>query len=103
MSELEDSLPSVVTPKEEMEDRHKELAMDMFKKITDYLNGELAGELIKHQLWLVVSSLRSVTSEEYQLLLRLNQMTVAKYSDMTSLAGRLNQVSEKLKEKCKQL
>lgn len=43
----------------------------------------------------------SVTSEEYQLLLRLNQMTVAKYSDMTSLAGRLNQVSEKLQEKCK--
>ena len=46
-------------------------------------------------------SLDSVTSEEYQLLLRLNQMTVAKYSDMTSLAGRLNQVSEKLQEKCK--
>ena len=43
----------------------------------------------------------SVTSEEYQLLLRLNQMTVAKYSDMTSLAGRLNQVSEKLNEKCR--
>ena len=42
-----------------------------------------------------------VTSEEYQLLLRLNQMTIAKYSDMTSLAGRLNQVSEKLSEKCK--
>ncbi len=46
MSELEDSLPSVVTPKEEMEDRHKELAMDMFKKITEYLNGELAGESV---------------------------------------------------------
>ena len=44
MSELEDSVHSGITPKEEMEDRHKELAMDMFKKITEYLNGELAGE-----------------------------------------------------------
>ena len=26
-----------------MEDSHKELARDMFKKITEYLNGELAG------------------------------------------------------------
>lgn len=46
MSELEDSLPTVI-PKEEMEDRHKELAMDMFKKITEYLNGELAGESVE--------------------------------------------------------
>lgn len=42
-----------------------------------------------------------VTSEEYQLLLKLNQVTIAKYSDMTSLAARLNQVSQKLNEKCK--
>lgn len=35
---------SMVAPKEEMEDRHKKLAIDMFQKIADYLNGELAGE-----------------------------------------------------------
>ena len=44
-----------------------------------------------------------VTSEEYELLLRLNQMTMAKYSDMTALASRLNTVSDKLNEKCKNL
>ncbi len=44
----------------------------------------------------------SVTSEEYELLLRLNQMTMAKYSDMTSLATRLNTVSDRLNEKCKE-
>ena len=42
-----------------------------------------------------------VTSEEYELLLRLNQMTMAKYSDMTALATRLNTVSDRLNEKCK--
>lgn len=50
-----------------------------------------------------VHAMYVVTSEEYQLLLRLNQMTIAKYSDMTALAGRLNQVSQQLNEKCKQL
>ncbi len=40
------SLPSAVAPKEEMEEQHKEMALDMFKKITDYLNGELAGEVM---------------------------------------------------------
>ena len=33
---------ATVAPKEEMERQHKELATDMFKKITEYLNGELA-------------------------------------------------------------
>ncbi|XP_064399155.1 biogenesis of lysosome-related organelles complex 1 subunit 2-like [Halichondria panicea] len=61
---------------------YRELARDMFEKITEYLNGEL-----------------SATSEEYQLLHRLNQMTIAKYSDMTSLATRLNEVSESLNDK----
>ena len=28
---------------EEMEEKHKALVTDMFQKITDYLNGELAG------------------------------------------------------------
>lgn len=40
----EESLASALTPKEEMEEKHKELAVDMFQKITEYLNGELAGE-----------------------------------------------------------
>ena len=43
----------------------------------------------------------SVTSEEYKLLHRLNQVTIAKYQDMTALAGRLNEVSQRLNEKCK--
>ena len=41
---MEDSLSCAVSPKEEMEEKHKELVMDMFQKITEYLNGELAGE-----------------------------------------------------------
>ena len=41
------------------------------------------------------------TSEEYKLLHRLNQVTIAKYQDMTALAGRLNEVSQRLNEKCK--
>jgi len=45
----------------------------------------------------------AVTSEEYELLLRLNQMTMAKYSDMTALASRLNTVSDKLNEKCESI
>ena len=40
----EQFLPSAVAPKEEMEQQHKEMAMDMFQKITEYLNGELAGK-----------------------------------------------------------
>lgn len=40
---MEDSTSSAIAPAEEMEDKHKELVMDMFEKITEYLNGELAG------------------------------------------------------------
>ena len=43
----------------------------------------------------------AVTSEEYKLLHRLNQVTIAKYQDMTALAGRLNEVSQRLNDKCK--
>lgn len=63
---------------------HNAQYRDMFEKITDYLNGELAA-----------------TSEEYQLLQRLNQMTLNKYQDMTALASRLNEVSQRLNDKCK--
>lgn len=97
---MEDSTSSAIAPTEEMEDKHKELVMDMFEKITEYLNGELAGKDINLFGGLYLGYFPPVTSEEYELLLRLNQMTVAKYSDMTSLAGRLNQVSQKLHEKC---
>ena len=54
----------------------------MFVKLTDYLNGELA-----------------VTVEEYQLLLKLNQMTTMKYEEMTNFASRLQQSSQTLNEK----
>ena len=43
----------------------------------------------------------AVTSEEYKLLHRVNQVTIAKYQDMTALAGRLNEVSKGLNDKCK--
>lgn len=39
-----DRSSSTVAPKEEMEEEHKAMAMDMFQKITEYLNGELAGK-----------------------------------------------------------
>lgn len=55
---------------------------DMFEKVAEYLNGELAA-----------------TSEEYELLRRLNQMTLNKYQDMTALASRLNEVSQRLNDK----
>ena len=42
-----------------------------------------------------------MTCEEYDLLLRLNQITIAKYSDMGKLAGGLTDVSKRLNEKCK--
>ena len=40
----EASPPSAVAPKEEMEEQHKEMAMEMFQKVAEYLNGELAGK-----------------------------------------------------------
>lgn len=65
-----------------MEVPSREVCREMFEKVTEYLNGELA-----------------VTVEEYQLLLRLNQMSLAKYSDMSALARRLNEVSQRLSDK----
>ena len=50
-------------------------------------------------LSLFLSFSLSVTSEEYKLLHGLNQVTIAKYQDMTALAGGLNEVS--LSDKCK--
>ena len=35
-----------ILEEEGMEASHKELARDMFEKITDYLNGELAGRRV---------------------------------------------------------
>jgi hypothetical protein len=46
---------------EEMEKKHKELVLDMFEKITDYLNGELAGECMVWGVSHSVVSLRSHT------------------------------------------
>ena len=42
-----------------------------------------------------------VTCEEYDLLLRLNQVTIAKYNDMTTIASGLADVSQRLNDKCK--
>ena len=42
-----------------------------------------------------------MTCEEYDLLLRLNQITIAKYNDMAKLSGGLTEVAQRLNEKCK--
>ena len=54
----------------------------MFEKLTLYLNGEL-----------------TTTAEDYRLLQQLNQMTIAKYSDMIAMATRLNDSTKQLNEK----
>lgn len=88
VEEKEEDAAQIVSPKasvgEEKISSHNAQCHDMFEKIADYLNGELAA-----------------TSEEYQLLQRLNQMTLNKYQDMTALASRLNEVSQRLNDKCK--
>ena len=40
-----DEQPDPEVEEEQMSSEHKELARDMFEKITEYLNGELAGGL----------------------------------------------------------
>ena len=52
------------------------------------------------QTHVFLSVLSPVTVEEYKLLQKLNQMTIAKYSDMSALATRLNEVSQRLNDKC---
>lgn len=41
-----------------------------------------------------------MTCEEYDLLLQLNQITLAKYNDMTKMAAGLSEVSQRLNDKC---
>jgi biogenesis of lysosome-related organelles complex 1 subunit 2 len=53
------------------------------------------------KLLFIVVNLHSCTasSEDYRLLLQLNQMTIAKYSDMLAMATRLNDSTKQLNEK----
>jgi len=41
------------------------------------------------------------TNEEYKLLQQLNQITLAKYTDMCAIAHRLNEVSSRVNDNCK--
>ena len=59
-----------------------DLCRDMFQKTSDYVQGELLG-----------------TAEEYLLLEKLNKMTTAKYSDMSSLSRDLTVMMTELNEK----
>lgn len=82
----------------------KDLCREMFDKITHYLNGELTGNAYSE--WcdeLICFSVLShpATSEEYKLLQQLNQITLAKYTDMCSIAHRLNEVSTRVNDNCK--
>lgn len=42
-----------------------------------------------------------MTCEEYDLLLRLNQIAIAKYNDMSKLSSGLTEVAQRLNDKCK--
>ena len=42
----------------------------------------------------------AATSEEYKLLQQLNQITLAKYTDMCTIAHRLNEVSTRVNDNC---
>ena len=45
MSEADPVVPTPEAKQEpSMEEQHKQLAVDMFQKISEYLNGELAGK-----------------------------------------------------------
>ena len=76
---------------------------EMFEKVAEYLNGELAGVCVCVCVCVCVAgelSFSAATSEEYALLQSLNQITLNKYQDMTALAVRLNEVSQRLNDKC---
>lgn len=78
------------------------MCTDMFNKVSEYVNGELAGETNASRA-IIASKChvpRAATSEEYDLLLRLNQITTAKYTDMAKLAGSLTDLAERLNDKC---
>jgi biogenesis of lysosome-related organelles complex 1 subunit 2 len=65
-----------------MTEEQREACRLMFEKVSSYLGGEL-----------------TASSEDYRLLLQLNQMTIAKYSDMLAMATRLNDSTKQLNEK----
>lgn len=69
-----------------MGEEASDLCKEMFGRVSDYLSGELAA-----------------TESEYQLLRRLNQISLAKYADMSELAGRLNEVAQRLNDKCESI
>lgn len=69
-----------------VDEEASDLCKEMFGRVSDYLSGELAA-----------------TESEYQLLRQLNQISLAKYADMTELSGRLNEVAQRLNDKCEPL
>ena len=83
----------------------KEICADMFNKVSEYINGELSGDHLASHLLVITDNTHTystitATSEEYDLLLRLNQITIAKYADMAKLAGGLTDVADRLNDKC---
>ncbi|KAL9962876.1 hypothetical protein ACROYT_G032026 [Oculina patagonica] len=64
----------------------KDCCREAFGKITEYLNGELAGSI-----------------QDYVLLEKLNKLTVTKYSEMSNTAKTLITVMEELDKKYKSL
>lgn len=64
----------------------KDCCREAFAKITEYLNGELAGSI-----------------QDYVLLEKLNKLTISKYSEMSDTAKTLITVMEELDKKYKNL
>ena len=79
----------------------KDLCREMFDKITQYLNGELTGNEYSDKYRSNKMCTITATSEEYKLLQQLNQITLAKYTDMCTIAHRLNEVSARVNDNCK--
>ncbi|RUO96689.1 hypothetical protein BC936DRAFT_141613 [Jimgerdemannia flammicorona] len=74
--------PSLVDPKEHV----TRLTEDMFKKVAEYMRGELMA-----------------TSDDYRLLETMNNVTRDKYSDMSALAQTLMGEMSKVQTTCKAL